>query len=119
MHSATVFDKEGNKLDTLVLKEEIFCQKPNLSVIHQYVKVYLANQRQDGKKKDPGGGERRRCETLATKGNRTGSSRIQHFTHLGGRGESFSTPDAGLLFRSPQKDEADCTPISFLGFGCG
>jgi len=46
MHSAAVFDKEGNKVDTLVLKEEIFCQKPNLSAMHQYVKVYLANQRQ-------------------------------------------------------------------------
>ncbi len=46
MHSAAVFDKEGNKVDTLALKEEIFCQKPNLSAMHQYVKVYLANQRQ-------------------------------------------------------------------------
>lgn len=46
MHSAAVFDKEGNKIDTVALKEEIFGQKANSAVVHQYVKVYLANQRQ-------------------------------------------------------------------------
>ena len=46
MHSAAVFDPKGNKVDTLALKEELFSQKPNLPVMHQYVKVYLANQRQ-------------------------------------------------------------------------
>ena len=51
MLSAVVFDKEGNQKDTLPLKEELFGQKPNLSVIHQYVKAYLANQRQGTVKK--------------------------------------------------------------------
>jgi len=46
MHSAVVFDKEGNQVNMLALKEEIFCQKPSLSLMHQYVKAYLANQRQ-------------------------------------------------------------------------
>lgn len=46
MLSAEVFDKEGNQADKVTLKEELFCQKPNLSVMHQYVKAYLANQRQ-------------------------------------------------------------------------
>jgi large subunit ribosomal protein L4 len=46
MHSASVFDPKGNKVDTLALKEELFSQKPNLPAMHQYVKVYLANQRQ-------------------------------------------------------------------------
>jgi large subunit ribosomal protein L4 len=46
MRSAAVFDQEGNQVNQLALKEEIFCQKPNLSLIHQYVKAYLANQRQ-------------------------------------------------------------------------
>ena len=46
MHSAGVFDNEGNKIDTVALKEEIFGQKANLAVVHQYVKAYLANQRQ-------------------------------------------------------------------------
>lgn len=51
MQSAVVFDKEGNQKDTLPLKEELFGQKPNLSVIHQYVKAYSANQRQGTAKK--------------------------------------------------------------------
>lgn len=51
MLSANVFDKEGNQKDTLPLREELFGQKPNLSVIHQYVKAYLANQRQGTVKK--------------------------------------------------------------------
>ena len=51
MLSAVVFDKEGNQKDTLPLKEELFGQKPNLSVIHQYVKAYLANQTQGTVKK--------------------------------------------------------------------
>lgn len=51
MLSAVVFDKEGNQKDTLPLKEELFGQKPNLSVIHQYVKAYSTNQRQGTVKK--------------------------------------------------------------------
>lgn len=51
MLNAVVFDKEGNQKDTLPLKEELFGQKPNLSVIHQYVKAYSANQRQGTAKK--------------------------------------------------------------------
>lgn len=46
MHSATVFDKEGNKVDTLTLSDKIFSSGMNLPAIHQYVKIYLANQRQ-------------------------------------------------------------------------
>lgn len=46
MRSAVIFDKEGNQVDKVTLKEEIFSCKPNLSLIHQYVKAYLANQRQ-------------------------------------------------------------------------
>jgi len=46
MHSATVFDQTGNKIDTQILQAEIFSRKPNLASLHQYVKSYLANQRQ-------------------------------------------------------------------------
>ncbi|MGB8656155.1 MAG: 50S ribosomal protein L4 [Candidatus Zixiibacteriota bacterium] len=46
MFSAAVFDQEGNKVDTVTLREEIFSQGSNLPVVHQYVKAYLANQRQ-------------------------------------------------------------------------
>ncbi len=46
MHTATVFDQTGNQIDTQTLQAEIFSHKPNLASLHQYVKSYLANQRQ-------------------------------------------------------------------------
>jgi large subunit ribosomal protein L4 len=46
MPSASVYDKEGTKIDTLDLNGKLFGQKPNPDVVHQYVKVYLARQRQ-------------------------------------------------------------------------
>jgi large subunit ribosomal protein L4 len=46
MPSASVYDKEGTKIDTLDLNGKLFGQKPNPDVIYQYVKVYLARQRQ-------------------------------------------------------------------------
>ena len=46
MPSAFVYDKKGKKIDTLDLNQKLFGQKPNPSVIHQYVRAYLANQRQ-------------------------------------------------------------------------
>ena len=46
MPSVVVYDKEGTKIDILYLNQKLFGQRPNPSVIHQYVKAYLANQRQ-------------------------------------------------------------------------
>ena len=46
MPSVVVYDKEGTKIDTLYLNQKLFGQRPNPSVIHQYVRAYLANQRQ-------------------------------------------------------------------------
>jgi large subunit ribosomal protein L4 len=46
MHSAKVFDQTGREIDTQILRSEIFSHKPNLASLHQYVKSYLANQRQ-------------------------------------------------------------------------
>jgi large subunit ribosomal protein L4 len=46
MPSAFVYDKEGTKIDTLDLNTKLFGQKPNPDVVHQYVKAYLASQRQ-------------------------------------------------------------------------
>jgi large subunit ribosomal protein L4 len=46
MPSTSVYDKEGTKIDTLDLNQKLFGQKSNPSVIHQYVRAYLANQRQ-------------------------------------------------------------------------
>jgi large subunit ribosomal protein L4 len=46
MPSVSVYDKEGTKIDTLDLSQKLFGQEPNAGVIHQYVRAYLANQRQ-------------------------------------------------------------------------
>jgi large subunit ribosomal protein L4 len=46
MPSAFVYDKEGTKIDTLDLDQKLFGQRPSPGVIHQYVRAYLANQRQ-------------------------------------------------------------------------
>lgn len=46
MPSAFVYDQEGAKIDTLNLDDRLFGQKPNPNVIYQYVRAYLANQRQ-------------------------------------------------------------------------
>jgi large subunit ribosomal protein L4 len=46
MPSAIVYDKDGTKIDTLDLNLKLFGQKPNLSVIQQYARAFLANQRQ-------------------------------------------------------------------------
>ena len=46
MPEAKVYNKEGNEVSKLALKEELFAQKPNGAVLHQAVVTYLANQRQ-------------------------------------------------------------------------
>ena len=46
MVSANLYDKNGNYKETLTLKEIVFDQPINEAVVSQYVKIYLANQRQ-------------------------------------------------------------------------
>ncbi len=46
MPSAFVYDEEGTKIDRLDLNQKLFGQKPNPNVLHQYLRAYLANQRQ-------------------------------------------------------------------------
>jgi len=51
MSKANLYDIEGNQIGELELKSELFGIKPNPEVVHQYVKVYLSNQRQGTAKK--------------------------------------------------------------------
>jgi large subunit ribosomal protein L4 len=46
MVSADLYDKDGKYKETLTLKEHIFAQPINEAVVSQYIKIYLANQRQ-------------------------------------------------------------------------
>ncbi len=51
MLTADFYDKEGNQVESVELDQRIFGRKPNMSVIHQYVKAYWANQGQRTVKK--------------------------------------------------------------------
>jgi large subunit ribosomal protein L4 len=43
---AKVYNLEGNEISKVELKDSLFGEKPNEGAVHQYVKIYLANQRQ-------------------------------------------------------------------------
>lgn len=51
MLNAVLYDKEGMQKETCQLDQRLFGQKANVYVMHQYVKAYLANQRQGTVKK--------------------------------------------------------------------
>ncbi len=46
MSKAELYNIEGQKTGELELKPELFGVKPNQDAVHQYVKIYLSNQRQ-------------------------------------------------------------------------
>ncbi len=46
MASTTLYDIEGKSVSELKLKDDMFGISPNQNVIYEYVKAYLANQRQ-------------------------------------------------------------------------
>lgn len=46
MANAALYDVEGKKVDEVRLKDDLFGIIPNENVVHDYVKAYLANQRQ-------------------------------------------------------------------------
>ena len=46
MTQAVLYSSEGAEVSKVNLKKEIFGIKPNPLVVHQYIKAYLANQRQ-------------------------------------------------------------------------
>ncbi len=51
MLSAVLYDHNGEQKETCQLDQRLFGQKANRFVMHQYVKAYLANQRQGTAKK--------------------------------------------------------------------
>jgi len=46
MPEAKVYDFDGNAVGTVSLSDTLFGVEPNPATVHQYVKMYLANQRQ-------------------------------------------------------------------------
>jgi len=51
MSKASLYNIEGEQAGDLELKPELFGLKPNPKAVHQYVKIYLSNQRQGTVKK--------------------------------------------------------------------
>lgn len=51
MSKTTLYNIEGKKSGEIELKSELFGIKPNLKAVHQYIKIYLSNQRQGTVKK--------------------------------------------------------------------
>jgi large subunit ribosomal protein L4 len=45
MAEARVLDIEGQPLETVTLSDALFGAQPNPAVVHQYIKMFLANQR--------------------------------------------------------------------------
>lgn len=46
MASAALYDLEGKSVGEVELKDDMFGARPNENVVYEYVKAYLANQRQ-------------------------------------------------------------------------
>lgn len=46
MASATLYDTEGKSVGEIKLKDDMFGKSPNEDVVYEYVRAYLANQRQ-------------------------------------------------------------------------
>ncbi|HVP37270.1 MAG TPA: 50S ribosomal protein L4 [Terriglobales bacterium] len=51
MSKVNLYNIQGEQAGELELKSELFGQKPNPKAVHQYVKIYLSNQRQGTVKK--------------------------------------------------------------------
>lgn len=88
---ADVLNVKGEKVSTVDLKDSIFAIEPNVPVVHQYVKAYLANQRQGTQsaktRSEVRGGGRKPWRQKGTGRARVGSSRNPVWT---GGGVAFA-----------------------------
>ena len=98
MPTVTVFDMAGKQVGTMELSESIFGIEPNVSVMHQAVVNYLANQRQGTQstltRAEVSGGGRKHWKQKGTGHARQGSIRAPQWTHggvaLGPKPRSYS-----------------------------
>lgn len=83
MPKVDVYDVEGKKVKTLVLKEEVFGLTPNEAVVHSVLVNYLANQRQGTQstktRAEVSGGGRKPWRQKGTGRARQGSIRAPHW----------------------------------------
>jgi len=87
MPSTILLNREGKNIGEIELPENAFGRKPNEAVVHQYVEVYLANQRQGThstkNRSEVSGGGRKPWRQKGTGRARVGSIRSPIWRHGG------------------------------------
>ena len=87
MPKVAVVDMNGKKIEDIELNDAVFGIEPNVPVMHQAVKVYLANQRQGTQstltRAVVAGGGRKPWKQKGTGHARQGSTRSPQWTHGG------------------------------------
>lgn len=99
-----VLNIAGQKVSEIELKEAIFGIEPNIPVMHEVVKNYLANQRQGTQsaktRAEVRGGGRKPFRQKGTGNARQGSTRAPH--HIGG-GITFAPKPRSYRYSVPKK----------------
>ena len=87
MPTVAVLDMAGKEIEKIDLSESVFGIEPNVSVMHDVVKNYLANQRQGTQsaltRAEVSGGGRKPWRQKGTGHARQGSTRAPQWTHGG------------------------------------
>lgn len=87
MPTVPVYNKDGQQVGELTLRDDIFGLEPNPHVLHQVVTAYLANQRQGTHdtrtRAEVRGGGRKPWRQKGTGRARQGSIRAPHWRHGG------------------------------------
>ena len=87
MPTVAVLDRAGKEIEKIDLSESVFGIEPNVSVMHDVVKNYLANQRQGTQsaltRAEVSGGGKKPWRQKGTGHARQGSTRAPQWTHGG------------------------------------
>jgi large subunit ribosomal protein L4 len=115
MPEIKVFDMSGKEVGSLALNEKIFGITPNVHVMHEAVRLYLANQRQGTQstltRAEVSGGGRKPWRQKGTGHARQGSTRAPHWTH-GGIALGPKPRDYGFDLNKKVKRLALCSALS-------
>ena len=115
MPEIKVFDMSGKEVGSLALNEKIFGITPNVHVMHEAVRLYLANQRQGTQstltRAEVSGGGKKPWRQKGTGHARQGSTRAPHWTH-GGIALGPKPRDYGFDLNKKVKRLALCSALS-------
>lgn len=104
MAKVDVFNISGDKVGDIELNDAVFGIEPNKHVMYEYVKCYLANQRQGTQsaktRSEVRGGGRKPFRQKGTGNARQGSIRAPHYV---GGGIAFAPKPRDYSYRIPKK----------------